>query len=70
MQLMQDGEVYMMHYMELMLYQEKLKDLIKERAKKVIDYVRNFLDESFPLSKISWKEISKIQIEKKISFII
>ncbi len=37
----------------------------KERALKVIKYVRNFLDESFPLSKGSWKEISKIQIDKK-----
>tara|TARA_X000001036_G_C20683356_1_gene806661 strand:+ start:1344 stop:3488 length:2145 start_codon:yes stop_codon:yes gene_type:complete len=36
-----------------------------ERAKKVIDYVRNFLDESFPLFKSSWKEITKIKIEDK-----
>ena len=36
-----------------------------ERAKKVIEYVRNFLDESFPLSISSWKEITKIKIEDK-----
>ncbi len=36
-----------------------------ERAKKVIEYVRNFLDESFPLSKSSWMEITKIKIEDK-----
>ena len=34
-----------------------------ERGNKVIDYVRIFLDESFPLSKISWKEITKIKIQ-------
>ena len=36
-----------------------------ERANKVIEYVRNFLDESFPLSISSWKEITKIKIEDK-----
>ncbi len=42
-----------------------------ERANKVIEYVRNFLDESFPLLKSSWKEISKIQIEEnKIVFLL
>ena len=35
----------------------------KERAKKVINFVRNFLDESIPLLKNSWKEVSKIQID-------
>ncbi len=42
---------------------EKVKGYNIERANKVINYVRNFLDENIPLSKISWKEISKIQIE-------
>ena len=36
----------------------------KERAKKVIEFVRKFLDDSFPLSEGSWKSISKIQIDK------
>ena len=36
----------------------------KDKALKVIDFVRNFLDENFPLLKSSWKEISKIQIEE------
>ena len=36
----------------------------KDKALKVIDFVRNFLDENFPLLKASWKEISKIQIEE------
>ena len=36
----------------------------KERAKKVIEFVRKFLDDSFPLSEGSWKSISNIQIDK------
>ena len=35
----------------------------KERAQKVINYVRIFLDESFPLQKMSWKEITKIEVD-------
>ena len=37
----------------------------KERAFKVINFVREFLDENFPLSKTSWKNISKIEIDEK-----
>ena len=35
----------------------------KERAKKVINFVKNFLDKRFPLLKTSWNDVSKIQIE-------
>ncbi len=38
------------------------KDWSKERAIKVINYVKEFLDDSVPLNKISWKEIDKIKI--------
>ena len=42
----------------------------QERAIEVINFVRNFLDENFPLTATSWKEISKIQVdEKKLIFI-
>ena len=41
------------------------KNWDKQRALKVIDYVRDILNESFPLSKINWKEITKIKIEEK-----
>ena len=45
------------------------KDWDQTRAEKVIDFVRNFLDEKIPLSKISWKDILKIQIEgNKLAF--
>ena len=36
-----------------------------ERGNKVINYVREFLDEVIPLSNISWKEISAIKIKDK-----
>ena len=36
-----------------------------KRAQQVIDYVRKFLDETAPLCRFSWSEISKIQIENK-----
>ncbi len=39
------------------------KNWDQNRAVKVINYVRDFLDENFPLAKTSWKKISKIQIE-------
>ncbi len=35
----------------------------EERGKKVIEYVRNFLDDIVPLINISWKEISEIKIK-------
>ena len=37
----------------------------QERAIKVINFVRDFLDENFPLLKTSWREISKIQVSEK-----
>ena len=39
------------------------KDWDKNRASKVINYVREFLDINFPLTKTSWKQITKIQID-------
>ena len=44
---------------------EKSKDYNKERGKKVIAYVRSFLDEAAPLTNASWKDISNIKIEKE-----
>lgn len=42
---------------------EKGNSFNKDRAEKVIVYVRNFLDEIFSLKKYSWKNIDKIEIE-------
>ena len=41
------------------------KTYSKERGKKVINYVKNFLDEVVPLSNISWVEVSEIKIKEK-----
>ncbi len=38
------------------------KNWEKERAIRVISFVREFLDERFPLLKTKWSEISKIQV--------
>ena len=40
------------------------KDWDKERANKVISYVREFLDNSIPLRNVSWKEVEKIEVTK------
>ncbi len=44
---------------------EKGKEFNSERAEKVISYVRNFLDEIFPIENGSWKKISNFLIENK-----
>ncbi len=36
----------------------------QERAKKVINFVRDFLDEQIPLAQASWKSVSKFKIEE------
>ncbi len=36
----------------------------QERAKKVINFVRDFLDERIPLAQTSWKNVSKFKIEE------
>jgi malate synthase len=43
----------------------KGKEYNQERGDKVINYVRNFLDETTPLTNISWKEVSSIKIVKE-----
>ena len=39
------------------------KDWDRDRALKVIDFVRDFFDKSIPISKLSWKNISRIEID-------
>jgi len=41
------------------------KEFNKDRANKVIAYVRRFLDEIAPIDQISWSKISKIEIAEK-----
>ncbi len=50
---------------------DKSKGYNIERGNKVINYVREFLDEVIPLSNISWKEISAIKIkDKNVTFFV
>ena len=49
---------------------DKGKNFNEDRAKKVIAYVRNFLDEAAPLSDTSWKEITDIKIKDKDLFFL
>ena len=37
----------------------------EERGKKVINYTREFLDNTFPINGSSWKKIDKIKIENQ-----
>ena len=52
-----------MHYGTDVIPGEKKKDYDVKRATEVVNYVRDFLDENFPLKQKSWKEISKIYLE-------
>ena len=50
---------------------DKGKGYNEERGKKVINYVRNFLDRTAPLANSSWKDISNIKIkEEDVIFVI
>ena len=50
---------------------DKFKDYNSQRASKVVKYVRDFLNISFPLTDKNWEEISKIIIkEDKLIFLI
>jgi malate synthase len=44
---------------------DKNESYNEERGKKVITYVRNFLDEIAPLTNASWKDISQIRIKEE-----
>jgi len=44
---------------------DKSKGYNEERGRKVINYVRNFLDEIAPLTNASWKDISDIKIKEE-----
>ncbi len=64
------GSLYDALYGTDVISGEKFKEYNLDRANKVVDYVRNFLDESFPLNEISWKQISKVIIEdEKLVFL-
>ena len=58
------GSLYDALYGTNVIPGKKVKGYDKERATKVVNYVRDFLDKCFSLEKISWKKITKIQIDE------
>ena len=59
------GSLYDALYGTDVISGDKGKGFNKERAQKVVVYVRKFLDESFPLDNGSWNKISEIKVKDK-----
>ena len=59
------GSLYDSLYGTDVISGDKGKSFNEARAKKVIAYVRNFLDEIAPIADISWKEITDIKVKDK-----
>jgi len=59
------GSLYDALYGTDVISRNKIKGFNQEKAKKVIDYVRNFLDKILPIDGGSWRDISKLKIEEK-----
>ena len=57
------GSLYDALYGTDVISENQSKKLDKQRASKVIFYVRKLLDEIFPLESGSWEEISKLQVD-------
>ncbi len=56
------GSLYDALYGTDVISGEQGKEFDKEKAKKVISYVKRFLDEIAPLENLSWSEITEIKI--------
>ncbi len=59
------GSLYDALYGTDVISGDKGKNFNEDRAKKVITYVRNFLDEAAPLADASWKEVTDIKVKDK-----
>ena len=59
------GSLYNALYGTDVIPGDKYKNFNLDRANKVIDYVRNFLDNSVPLDAGSWTDITKILVEEE-----
>ena len=59
------GSLYNALYGTDVIPGDKYKNFNLDRANKVIVYVRNFLDNSVPLDKGSWTDITKILVEEE-----
>ncbi len=65
------GSLYDALYGTDVISGSKGKGYNEERGKKVIKYVKNFLDETAPLSNSSWQNVSKIEIrDEDVVFIV
>ena len=59
------GSLYDALYGTDVISENKSKNFDPERAKKVIDYVKNFLDQILPIDEGSWKNVSKLKVAEK-----
>ena len=59
------GSLYDALYGTDVILGDKGKDYNEERGRKVVTYVRNFLDDTTPLTNTSWKNISDIKIKEE-----
>ena len=59
------GSLYDALYGTDVILGDKGKDYNEERGRKVVTYVRNFLDDTIPLTNTSWKNISDIKIKEE-----
>jgi len=59
------GSLYDALYGTDVILGDKGKDYNEERGRKVVTYVRNFLDDTVPLTNTSWKNISDIKIKEE-----
>ena len=59
------GSLYDALYGTDVISGDRGKEFNKERALKVINYVREFLDDIAPINQLSWSEISSIRIKEK-----
>ena len=65
------GSLYDALYGTDVISGSKGKGYNEERGKKVIKYVKNFLDEAAPISNSSWQNVSKIEIRNEdVVFIV
>ncbi len=59
------GSLYDALYGADIIHGNKSKEYDADRGRKVIEYVRNFLDQILPLDDVSWSNIDKIKIDGK-----
>ncbi len=64
------GSLYDALYGTDVISKNESKEFDQDRANKVVDYVRDFLNKIFPIENGSWKNISKISVDEKNMLLI